>query len=401
MAINSTQLEVTTDLFGSEIHPLKDVTSNMTGSNDHLPPKTSFLSFITLFLVIVLPAATAHSLAFFVLYKDLKYNLTPVKGLLFALCCTDVIGVVVIVAHHVIGKLVENPPFPVCATIIVSLTFVSLMSGAMATMMAAERCMAMRAPFWYRVNKSHLKTFVVPITLIFLLTLGVSLLGPTPLGLVYKPRLDHNESLRCSSFPVQSIRDSIQGVFSLAFTVVGLAIALVNISINAAVIVTMREMNAKAMRVKTADPSVNVAVAVQHQYNSDKKTAEYELTKMLLILSACFLVCWVPIYISRIMNDMGYNIPRVFRSFSHTLAGLNYVLDPIIYIIAMKSYRQRIHTALLANRARNGGSNVSRGQSSKDHNEAVKLAMEKGVVVVVPPLGFTLPVLLKKFLRLN
>ena len=98
----------------------------------------------------------------------------------------------------------------------------------------------------------------------------------------------------------------MQGVFSLSVSVVGLAIALVNISFNAVVIAAMREMSAKAMRVKTCEPALTVAVPVTPQGTSDKKTAEYELAKMLLILSACFLVCWLPIYVSMQGNTHRY-----------------------------------------------------------------------------------------------
>ena len=78
--------------------------------------------------------------------------------------------------------------------------------------------------------------------------------------------------------------------------------------------------------------------------NSGRIKSDFKAAKTLIVTVVCFLICWIPGMIC-ILISLQYeknDIPMFFKqnlAYFETLAALNSGMNPIIYIIRMKSFR--------------------------------------------------------------
>jgi 7 transmembrane receptor (rhodopsin family) len=104
------------------------------------------------------------------------------------------------------------------------------------------------------------------------------------------------------------------------------------------------------------------SVRVKDQRDVKAKRNEWRITKMVLAIFLSFVVCYLPITISKIV-DKDVSVPSL-HIISYILIYLSACINPIIYVIMNKQYRQAYKTILMCKPPRmlsftKGGSSVA------------------------------------------
>ncbi|XP_071114068.1 prostaglandin E2 receptor EP3 subtype-like [Haliotis cracherodii] len=286
------------------------------------PPINLVLTVATVFI----PGLLVHCVARALLAKDIKKNPNLVKKLLGALCVVDVLGILSATAYQVVNVFIPEPSYSACVAIGFFNGFLSQASNALATIMAVERCFAFSVTYWYIAN-IHSWKLKVPIPFIVICLIVVNMLPAFGFGLV----MDPEKPKLCKMLPSVPISPTSRlSVYTIVYASVGLMFVAVNIVCNIVVIASLFRMVHK--RAPPKQKSI---------------LAEYEMTIMLLLLSVNFLISWIPFYVSVFLNYFGKRIPKTVSFCVRVLAGVSYSTDPLIYIAARKSYRDRIRTRIL------------------------------------------------------
>lgn len=100
---------------------------------------------------------------------------------------------------------------------------------------------------------------------------------------------------------------------------------------------------------------------IKDQRDAKAKRNEWRITKMVLAIFLSFVLCYLPITIAKIA-DTGVNYPGL-HIFGYIMLYLSSCINPIIYVIMNKQYRQAYKTIILCRTPRllsftNAGSSV-------------------------------------------
>lgn len=106
---------------------------------------------------------------------------------------------------------------------------------------------------------------------------------------------------------------------------------------------------------------VTMSTRVKDQREVKQKRNEWRITKMILAIFLSFLACYLPITITKIV-DKDVKIPWL-HIIGYIMIYLSSSINPIIYVIMNKQYRQAYKTILLCRPTRllsftHGGSSV-------------------------------------------
>ncbi|XP_067676314.1 prostaglandin E2 receptor EP3 subtype-like [Haliotis asinina] len=223
-------------------------------------------------------------------------------------------------------NFVINPSTLTCAINNFFMCILPLSSGAVTALMSVERCLKFRAPYWYNVNIWS-KKVKVPVVMTTGLLVIVGLFPICGLGYI----VSEKEPRKCIAFPTNGqMHNSLKGVYTLAYAVVGMITVAVDVACNIAVIVTLVGMSNDKEHVHKADVSRR------------EKSPEVEMAKMLLWLSLGFMITLSPLYVSLLFLYAGFIFPPGLKGATHVLAGLSFTLDPIIYIFTLGTYRRSV-----------------------------------------------------------
>lgn len=97
-------------------------------------------------------------------------------------------------------------------------------------------------------------------------------------------------------------------------------------------------------------PSYPKATRIIDQREVKHKRNEWRITKMVLAIFLSFVVCYLPITIAKIV-DKDVSCPT-FHIIGYILIYLSACINPIIYVIMNKQYRQAYKTVLLCKPSR-------------------------------------------------
>ncbi|XP_068102514.1 galanin receptor 2b-like [Hyperolius riggenbachi] len=93
---------------------------------------------------------------------------------------------------------------------------------------------------------------------------------------------------------------------------------------------------------------------------SESKKAKRKVTKMIVIVTILFCICWLPYHVvvmCYLYGDFPFNqVTYTFRLLSHCMAYANSCLNPIVYALVSKHFRKgfrKVFTCLWRKRARN------------------------------------------------
>ncbi|XP_077172228.1 LOW QUALITY PROTEIN: galanin receptor 2b-like [Paroedura picta] len=93
---------------------------------------------------------------------------------------------------------------------------------------------------------------------------------------------------------------------------------------------------------------------------SESKKAKRKVTKMIIIVTVLFCLCWLPYHVvvlRYLYGDFPFNqTTYAFRLLSHCMAYANSCLNPIVYALVSKHFRKgfkRVFSCLLRKKARN------------------------------------------------
>lgn len=137
-----------------------------------------------------------------------------------------------------------------------------------------------------------------------------------------------------------------------------------------------------AVAVTTADPPTVVtsntmpsgkfaqlkSIRVKDTRDAKAKRNEWRITKMVLAIFLSFVCCYLPITVTKVADkDVQY---PAFHIFGYIMLYLSSCINPIIYVIMNKQYRQAYKTVILCQPARllaftHGGSSV--GGKTRKH----------------------------------
>ncbi|XP_064628109.1 prostaglandin E2 receptor EP4 subtype-like isoform X2 [Lineus longissimus] len=203
-------------------------------------------------------------------------------------------------------------------------------SQCLATCMAVERCFAMSMPFKY--TRTMTPRFIQAALVFFgLFTIALSSLtfaSPSP---------SHTE-LQCES-SWQSW-DSFDVIYSYAKAVSGLVLSLIIVVANCVTVIYLFRMQVRQKKM-TPDVILQGAKAGGRR-DSKQLKAERSFAKILVILSLVCLVCWTPFMLIIVINASGIKTSKSLDYYGSFLVGMNFVLDPYIYILIKQQYRQRV-----------------------------------------------------------
>lgn len=101
-----------------------------------------------------------------------------------------------------------------------------------------------------------------------------------------------------------------------------------------------------------ASGSLNHAKAtrVKDQRDAKAKRNEWRITKMVLAIFLSFVMCYLPITATKVF-DKDVRFP-IFHIFAYIMLYLSSCINPIIYVIMNKQYRQAYKTVILCRPAR-------------------------------------------------
>lgn len=87
------------------------------------------------------------------------------------------------------------------------------------------------------------------------------------------------------------------------------------------------------------------ATRVKDQRDVKAKRNEWRITKMVLAIFLSFVMCYLPITVTKVA-DKDVNYPG-FHVFGYIMLYLSSCINPIIYVIMNKQYRQAYKTVLM------------------------------------------------------
>lgn len=115
------------------------------------------------------------------------------------------------------------------------------------------------------------------------------------------------------------------------------------------------------------------SIRVKDTRDAKAKRNEWRITKMVLAIFLSFVFCYLPITVTKIADkDVHY---PAFHIFGYIMLYLSSCINPIIYVIMNKQYRQAYKTVILCQPARllaftHGGSSVG-GKTHHEHTKFV------------------------------
>ncbi|XP_037113495.1 galanin receptor 2b isoform X2 [Syngnathus acus] len=93
---------------------------------------------------------------------------------------------------------------------------------------------------------------------------------------------------------------------------------------------------------------------------SESKRAKRKVTKMIIIVTVLFCICWLPYHVvilCYLYGDFPFNrVTYAFRLLSHCMAYANSCVNPIVYALVSKHFRKgfkKVFSCLLSNNRRN------------------------------------------------
>ncbi|KAJ3657740.1 hypothetical protein Zmor_009524 [Zophobas morio] len=103
----------------------------------------------------------------------------------------------------------------------------------------------------------------------------------------------------------------------------------------------------------------------QHNSGADYKRSEMKITKMVLVIFVCFVVCYLPITIVKIFDKEVKNAP--LHVLGYILIYISACVNPVVYVTMNKQYRQAYLDTLRCRMSTGGDSQHTPSPHSRTH----------------------------------
>lgn len=285
--------------------------------------------------IIATPGVIGNIFALVVTAKLLKVQKQSPNVFIIGLACCDLIGILTVCIPTWIcyafegwqgGDLLCN--FQGFATLLFSMG-----SGLMATSMSIDRFLSIKAPFFHR---SHVKVSTAT-KLVFVIMVFSSIFAVMPVLGFGSFVLNLTGTYCTINWFASEVKDK---AFSCIYATVGILMVLVVVLCNIAVILLL--LKKRKIRQKLS--------ATFHNKIREKKSSsdrlQQQFSRMMMIISLLFLICWIPFMFRIVGNISGIWISSSADLNASRLLLLNLVLDPFIYVLTRKHYREALKQML-------------------------------------------------------
>ncbi|XP_033739626.1 neuropeptides B/W receptor type 2-like [Pecten maximus] len=293
--------------------------ANVTSSSDEQ------VSFAISVFFVFLPGCVFNSIAIFIIAKDVKTLHSPTNTLLFLLILFDFLALISSYLWLVIDTNFE--PIPCRIKIITNPLFL-LFTGLLSLILAVDRYIALNFVFFYRENvTSKIWLYVSLGALLFCLFIGsLPLMGLGTVG-NYSPI---SKQYTCSSFAYEP--EPLKKVYGITQPSLGLVLTVCIVVLNTLTIRTVLKM-----KQRIRDQEIHIG-------QENLPSHEILFANLVTVMTLGSIVCWAPFHLVNILQTAGRKPPEGLIAFMHSVAGLSFSLDPLLYVWIRKSVRKKLVT---------------------------------------------------------
>lgn len=271
-------------------------------------------------------------LALVVLYTSSnEAKKTVFYTLLAGLACTDLIGIcltspiaILVYANNL--KWVGGKPL--CFYHAFVMIFFGVVTPLLVCTMSLERVLALRFTYFYKrtVTKKKAAFVVGGLWLFVICFCSLPLLG---FG-------SYEKQFPGSWCFLNYHRESNNDIgYAYTFAIFNILVIIVNMCCNIVVVVTLLQMRQK--RLVQNSPSIDRRHGARRSKTSIKREVERSLVIFLCAITLVFTVCWLPININVLVNQIVPRRNNDIDLFGVLMAGINQILDPWLYILLRHS----------------------------------------------------------------
>ncbi|XP_047986597.1 prostaglandin E2 receptor EP4 subtype [Leguminivora glycinivorella] len=267
--------------------------------------------------------------------------------LLTSLASNDIVALVGMMASMLVAEAIPwvSATRAYCAIRVVLRVF-GIGSVCIAVTMALERYLALTRPFLYQKQVTY---YVIRTALLAGWFWAAVLTCAPVLGL----GLYYNESTGGCMRYRQAV-ETIDIVYAWTYVAFGTLLCIILVYCNLAVIRALYEISAPRgapvmRRVSKSSCRQRAAVPASESHHNPATAEEVAFSRLMATLSVLFMICWLPqmitssLYLS--LNPRYWPRLAPLAAISDLLMLLNYVLDPVLYVLMRRS-RPRCMRAL-------------------------------------------------------
>lgn len=233
---------------------------------------------------VYVPGFITNLFAVIIFLKSVRQNKFPANTFLLATATTDICALTASAIRHGVRRFIAVKWTSLCVCMALIGPIFSLFAGMVQAMMAFDRCLSLCKPLFYkRVVTLERVRRLFPIAVA--VALVVSFLPFIGLGdFIYTSSRGGSSSVRCSTLFYQ--QEAMKRVFAFIFILLGLLNVVVVLACN--FVVSMVVFRMKVLSYQTESQATR------------RISTQLKFTKMICALSATFLLCWGPYYVSTV-----------------------------------------------------------------------------------------------------
>ncbi|XP_060085233.1 prostaglandin F2-alpha receptor-like [Ylistrum balloti] len=300
---------------------------NISVTNDTTIPDERLAVVLSVIFVFI-PGCLLNIIAIFIIVKDFKTLQTPTNTLLFLLILFDLIALFNSYMWLVIDKNYSIPALTCQIKKIINPLFL-FYTGILSLVLAIDRYIALNFAFFYRTRISFkLWLYVAFAALLFSLFIGsLPLMG---YGSSYEDFSNHRLQ-SCGSFDYE--KDPLKRVFGITQPSIGLIVIICIVIFNTLTIRTVLQMK---MRIRAQELQMGQGHLPSH---------EILFANLVTVMTLGFIVCWTPFNIMNILESTGQLLSPSLKALMHSITGLSFCIDPLLYVWIRKSVRKKVVAA--------------------------------------------------------
>ncbi|XP_076324117.1 prostaglandin E2 receptor EP2 subtype-like [Tachypleus tridentatus] len=213
-----------------------------------------------------------------------------------------------------------------------------LSSGSVTTVMSVERWLALTRPFFYQKHINH-KMIKVAIGTLWSISLLLVCLPFTGFGLYYDTNAParHYTCVRYR-FAVKTV-DIAYAYFMFTFGI-GFCVVIVFCNLTVVIVLSKVGKTSKGRMGRTTISRINRELFFNHTTHE-----EISFAKLMLILCVFFIMCWTLLTIIVAHWDKERK-HKLFYRIADICMALNFILDPVIYVLSRRPYRRELKSLL-------------------------------------------------------
>ncbi|XP_076823289.1 prostacyclin receptor-like [Clavelina lepadiformis] len=252
-----------------------------------------------------------------------------------------------------------------------AMLFFGFSTMAMVMAMSVERLLSIRHPYYYHNKATPKKAIVASLAILFATAILCSL---PSLGFgEIRPMYPHSWC-----FANWNATEPKDQAFNYLYVVLGICMLIVTLVCNTSVIKGLVNMKKSIKPVS--------------KYRRRKFTVESQMIIQLLVITSIFVICWLPLMIRILINQLGHEKFPEGDRVAVWLVAANPVLDPWVYILFRSTVKRQVLGVLRKlfcrkPQRRDSSSWVSKRSSPQYSPQALSSRRDTRITVFHPPGG--------------